>query len=315
MNKIAIVGAGRVGESTAQLLAKDELAREIVLLDINGEAAAGTALDIQECAPLFGFDTRIRGGSDPALLTGAGIVVVTAGFPRKPGMSRQDVLGANLPIIDGVAANIRTYAPNAIVLVVSNPVDVLTYRMWQQLGFPRDRVFGQAGVLDAGRMASFIALETGFSAQDITTLVLGGHGDTMVPMIRYSCVNGIPVSLFLSSEQIAAIVERTRKGGAEILALKKNSSAYDAPGAATAAMVDAICRQRNRILPCVAIMQGEYGLTGLAMGVPCVLGESGLKRILELSFNDEERQMFEESAAQTLKDINEMLALNLSASG
>lgn len=312
MKKITIVGAGRVGEACAQVLAKEEQARDIVLLDINDEAAKGTALDIQECAPILQFDSKVIGGSDPKLMEGSELIIVTAGFPRKPGMSRQDVLGANLPIIDGICANTLKYAPNAMMLVVSNPVDILTYRAYQQLGWPRNRIFGQAGVLDASRMASFVAMETGFSAKDINAMVLGGHGDSMVPMMRYTTVSGIPVSNFMNQQQINAIVDRTRKGGAEILALKKNSSAYDAPGASTAEMVDAICKRRNRILPTVCILEGEYGQTDIAMGVPAILGVDGIQQVVELTLNDEEQSMFDASAAQLVKDIEEMKQLGVS---
>ncbi|MCG6943297.1 MAG: malate dehydrogenase, partial [Thiohalocapsa sp.] len=232
MQKISIIGAGRVGETTAQILAEEELCREIALYDVREDVPEGIALDIFQTAPFFEFDTRIKGSNDPAVMADSDLVVVTAGFPRKPGMSRSDVLAANVKIIDDVTDHILAHAPNATVLIVSNPVDTLTYRVAQRTGWPRSRVFGQAGVLDASRMAAFIAEETGFSALDITTIVLGGHGDTMVPVPRYCTVNGVPVSHFIAPERLEAIIERTRKGGAEILALRKNSSAYDAPAAA-----------------------------------------------------------------------------------
>jgi malate dehydrogenase len=306
VNKITIIGAGRVGETTAQILAEEELCREIALMDIREDVPEGIALDILQMAPFFEFDCAISGSNDPRILRGSDLVIVTAGLPRKPGMSRSDVLEANVRIIDGVTDQIMQYAPDALVLVVSNPVDTLTYRVAQRTGWDRGRVFGQAGVLDASRMASFIAQETGFSALDITTMVLGGHGDTMVPVPRFCTINGIPISHFISEERIAAIMDRTRQGGAEILALRKNSSAYDAPGAAVAAMVDAIVNNRRRLLSCVALLEGEYGESDLAMGVPCILGEKGVESIVELDLNERERADFERSAASVRADIGRL---------
>jgi malate dehydrogenase len=224
-------------------------------------------------------------------------------------MSRSDVLAANVKIIDEVTDHIVAHAPHATVLVVSNPVDTLTYRVARRTGWSRSRVFGQAGVLDASRMAAFIAEETGFSALDITTIVLGGHGDTMVPMPRYCTINGVPVSQFIAPERLEAIIERTRKGGAEILALRKNSSAYDAPAAAVAAMVDAISNNRRRLMPCVALLEGEYGERDVAMGVPCVLDESGLASVVELDLDERERQDFAGSVAAVRADIQRLVAL------
>ena len=251
MQKVAIIGAGRVGETSAQILAEREACREVVLIDIREDVPQGVALDIFQTAPFFKFDTRVSGSNDPAAMQDADVVVITAGVARKPGMSRSDVLDTNVKVIDGIVADVVKYAPEAIVIMVTNPVDVLTYRVWQLTGWPRERVIGQAGVLDASRMAAFIALETGFSTRDITTLVLGGHGDSMVPVTRLCTINGIPVSQFINQKRLDEIVQRTRGGGAEILALRKISSAYDAPGASVAAMVGAISHNRNRLLPCV----------------------------------------------------------------
>jgi len=303
MQKVAIIGAGRVGETTAQILAERETCREVVLIDIREDVPQGVALDIFETAPYFEFDTRVTGSNDPAAMEGADVVVVTAGVPRKPGMSRSDVLDTNVRVIDGIVGDIVKYAPDSIVIMVTNPVDVLTYRVWQLTGWPRERVIGQAGVLDASRMAAFIAMETGFSSRDITTMVLGGHGDSMVPVTRFCTVNGIPVSQFIPKDRMDAIVQRTRGGGAEILALRKNSSAYDAPGASVAAMVGAISHNRNRLLPCVAILEGEYGEKDIAMGVPCVLSEQGISRIIDLELTAEEMAMFRESAGFVRADI------------
>lgn len=303
MKKIAIIGAGRVGESTAQFLAESDLAREIALLDVRAGAAAGAALDIQETAPLFGFDSRLVGDTDPGVIAGAELVIITAGLPRKPGMSRSDVLDRNVEILDGILVDVMREAPDSQILVVSNPVDVLTYRAWRKTGWDRSRVFGQAGVLDASRMAAFVALETGLSTRDIHTLVLGGHGDAMVPMLRFSGINGLPLHHFLDQQAIDRIVERTRHGGAEILALKQTSSAYDAPAAAIKAMVEAIVLDRRRVLPTVALLDGEYGARDVAMGVPCILGAGGMEKIIELELNAGERAAFDTSLSGVRADI------------
>ena len=303
MNKIAIIGAGRVGESTAQILAKEELCRELVLLDIHEGMPQGVALDIQESASLLRFDTRVTGATDPAAIAGADIIIVTAGIPRKPGMSRSDVLGTNLSIIDKIVADALEHAPDAMLIMVTNPVDVLTWYAWQKSGWPRHRVFGQSGALDTARMTSFIALETGYSIKDISALVLGGHGDAMVPLPRFTDIAGIPITHFLSEEKIKQINQRTRQGGGEILALKQHSSAYDSPAAAVATMVDAISHNRRRILPCVSVLDGEYGQRDIAMGVPAVLTEAGLTDIIELQLNADEQAAFQASADMVSADI------------
>ncbi|VAW97344.1 Malate dehydrogenase [hydrothermal vent metagenome] len=306
MQKITIVGVGRVGESTAQILAKEELSRELMLLDIHDGVPQGVALDIQESAALLRFDTRVNGDTDPAAMADSDMVIITAGIPRKPGMSRSDVLDTNLMIIDGIVDNMLRYAPNAMLLMVTNPVDVLTWRAWKRTGWPRQRVFGQSGALDTARMATFIALETGYSIKDISPLVLGGHGDAMVPMTRFTDIAGINIEHFLDSKTIDGIVERTRKGGGEILNLKKNSSAYDSPAAAIAAMVDAISHNRRRIMPCIGILDGEYDQHEMAMGVPAVLDETGLIKIIELSLNKQERADFQRSAEMVRADIDRL---------
>lgn len=303
MQKVAIIGAGRVGEATAEMLAIRETCREVVLIDVREDVPQGVALDIFQTAPFFKFDTRVTGSNDPADMQDADVVVITAGVARKPGMSRSDVLDTNVQVIDGIVADILKYAPESVVIMVTNPVDVLTYRVWQLTGWPRQRVLGQAGVLDASRMAAFIALETGFSTRDITTMVLGGHGDSMVPVTRFCTINGIPISQFISEKRIEEIVERTRNGGAEILALRKISSAYDAPGASVVAMVGAISRNRNRLLPCVCILKGEYGEKDIAMGVPCLLNEHGMSRVVDLPLTEKEMAMFRESASHVRADI------------
>jgi len=309
MKKITVVGAGRVGESTAQFIASRDLCREIVLIDIREGAAEGAALDIQEDAPLFRFDTRLTGGTDYALMEDSDLIIITAGVPRKPGMSRSDVLETNVRVTDTIIENTLKYAPNSKMLFVSNPVDILTYRAWQKTGWDRSRIFGQAGVLDSTRMASFIAIETGYSALDIDAMVLGGHGDSMVPMMRYTTISGIPVSNFMDQKTIDDIVTRTRNGGAEILALRQNSSAFDAPAAAVAAMVDAIVNDRKRILPTVAILKNEYGCSELAIGVPCVLGKHGMEKVISLDMNKEEQANFDSSVSAVETDMETLAKL------
>ena len=303
MEKITIVGAGRVGESTAHNLAKAELCRRIALIDIKEGMPQGTALDIQESAPIFGFDTKLTGHNELNAMAGSDLIIITAGVPRKPGMSRSDVLDVNVPVITEVVDEAVRSAPEALILMVTNPVDVLTYVAWKRSGWKRNRVFGLSGVLDSTRMASFIAMETGFSIKDITAMVLGGHGDTMVPLPRYSCINGIPITCFLDAQTIGRIAERTRQGGAEILALRKTSSAYDAPAAAVATMVDAIQHGRKRILPCVAILDGEYGQNGICMGVPVILGSGGMEQVVELELNEDESGEFVRSAEHVRADL------------
>jgi malate dehydrogenase len=303
IKKITIVGAGRVGEATAQFLAKNELCQELVLLDVQEGVAQGAALDIQQSAPLFDFDIRVVGSTNYELIADSDLVVVTAGKPRKPGMSRSDVLGSNLPIITDIMNKVMHFAPQSLVMIVTNPVDVLTYHAWRHCGWDRARVFGQAGVLDSARMASFIAEETNLSVKDISAMVLGGHGDTMLPLVRYTTISGIPLTHFLDQSVIEKIIERTRHGGFEILRLRQTSSAYDAPAAAIASMVDAISHNRNRVLPCVAILHGEYGENEVAMGVPSVLGEKGLVRIVELPLTEEEQAQFTRSADTIRADL------------
>jgi len=309
MKKITVVGAGRVGESTAQFIASKDMCREIVLIDIREGAAEGAALDIQEDAPLFQFDTRLKGGTNHALMADSDLIIVTAGVPRKPGMSRSDILEINVRVIDEIVASVLKYAPNSKMLIVSNPVDILTYRAWKKTGWERCRIMGQAGVLDATRMASFIAMETGYSALDIDAMVMGGHGDSMVPMMRYTTISGIPVSNFLDKKTIDDIILRTRNGGAEILALRQNSSAYDAPAAAIAAMVDAMVHDRRRILPTVAILNSEYGCSDLAIGVPCVLGKDGMEKVLCLDLDAQEQADFNQSVSAVRKDIETLSRL------
>ena len=296
VNKIAVVGAGHVGATAAQLLAQKELAREVVMVDIAEGIPQGKALDQWEWAPIEGFDTRVIGSNGYEEAAGSDIFVVTAGIARKPGMSREDLLRTNASIVRQVSEKIREIAPNAIVVMVSNPLDVMAYVCMQTTGFPRERVIGMAGVLDTARYRSFIALELDVSVEDIQALVLGGHGDTMVPLISYTTVSGIPLTQLLPRERIDALVERTRHGGAEIVNLLKTGSAYYAPAAATVQMVESIVKDKKRILPCSAWLEGEFGLSGLFLGVPCKLGRNGLEKIIEVELTAEERAMLESSA-------------------
>ena len=306
MNKISIVGAGRVGETTAQILAQRCLCHEVVLLDVREGAAAGAALDIRESAAFYGFDARVTGGTDPALLQGSELVIVTAGSPRKPGMSRSDVLEVNIAVIDTIVDQVLEHAPDCLLLLVTNPVDVITLHAWQRTGWDRRRVFGQAGVLDTARMATFIAEATGLSIKDIQAMVLGGHGDLMVPLTRFSTINGLPATTFLKPGEIERINERTRNGGAEVLELRKTSSAYWAPAAAIATMVDAICSNCQRVLPCVCVLQGEYGFTDITTGVPAILGRAGIREVIELPLNDEESASFSASLASIQADLDHL---------
>ena len=306
MKKISIVGAGRVGESTAQILAQRDMCHDLVLLDVRDGAAAGAALDIRQSAAAHRFDCRLKGGNDPALLAGSDLVIVTAGSPRKPGMSRSDVLDVNLKVIDSVVDDVLKHAPDCLLLLVTNPVDVLTWRAWKRTGWDRSRVFGQAGVLDAARMASFMAEETGISVRDIHTMVIGGHGDSMVPLTRFSTINGLPVSIFVDEQAIAHINEKTRHGGAEVLEMRQHSSAYNAPAAAVATMVDAINSNRSRLLSCVCVLDGEYGQRDITAGVPAILGSDGITRIVELPLDETEQAGFQASVDSIVADIKSL---------
>ena len=305
-NKITLIGAGRVGEAAAQILARNALARELVLIGVRPGVAEGTALDLEECGTLFGFDVRIKGGTDLALMAGSDVLIISAGVARKPGMSRSDILMANLPVLDAIAAEARRSAPDALALIVTNPVDVLTWRFARKTGWPRQRILGLSGVLDGARMAAFIARETGLSVLDVHTLVIGGHGETMVPLARFCSIGGIPLAHFMDEAAIARISARTRDGGAEILSLKKNSSAYDAPGAAIATIVDALAHDRQRLMACVCPLDGEYGERGVALGVPAIIGVQGVSRIVELPLDDTERAALARSAASTRAEIARM---------
>ncbi len=306
MNKISIIGAGRVGETTAQTLAQQGMCEEVVLLDVREGAAAGAALDIRQSAAYFGFDTRVTGGTDPALIKDSELVIVTAGSPRKPGMSRSDVLGVNRAVIDIIVDEVLEHAPDALLLLVTNPVDVLTWHAWKRTGWDRSRIFGQAGVLDSSRMASFMAAETGLSIKDIHAMVIGGHGDSMVPLTRFSTMNGLPATTFLDQEMIDRIIKNTQHGGAEVLALRQTSSAYNAPAAAIATMVDAISNNRRRILPCVCVLEGEYGQQDITAGVPAILGRNGIEKVVDLPLNETEQTGLQDSIDSIRADLKSL---------
>jgi len=295
-NKITVVGAGHVGASCAQRLAERELAREVVLIDIVEGIPQGKGLDQWESAPIEGFDSHVIGANDYEAAADSDIFIVTAGIARKPGMSRDDLLKTNAGIVESVSREIARVAPDSIIIMVSNPLDVMAYVAMKTTGFPRERVIGMAGVLDTARYRSFISLELGVSVEDIQALVLGGHGDTMVPLVSYTTISGIPLTQFLGSERIEALLERTRKGGAEIVGHLKTGSAYYAPSAAAVQMAEAIVKDKHRILPCAAYLEGEYGHEGIFLGVPCQLGEGGLQRIIEVELTESEAEALAKSA-------------------
>lgn len=276
---------------------------DVVLVDIVEGLPQGKALDMQESAPLEGFDVEIVGSNDYAATEGSGIVVITSGLPRKPGMTRMDLLKANADIVEQVTASVASLSPDGIILMLTNPLDVMTYVAWKTSGFPKERVFGQAGVLDSTRMRTFVAKEAGVSVEDVHTMVLGGHGDSMVPLPRYTTVSGIPLAQLISQEQIEAINQRTRDGGAEIVGLLKTGSAFYAPGAAIATMIESIVQDKKRILPASTLLEGEFGLTGVFAGVPIKLGRSGVERIVEIELTNEERKSLHASAADVREGI------------
>ena len=295
--RIAVIGAGNVGASCALWIVSQQLG-DVVLVDIPQmeNPTRGKALDLYECAPIRRFDCTVSGTADYADIAGADVVVVTAGIPRKPGMSRDDLIKTNVAIVRSVSEQLVTHAPDSIVIVVSNPLDAMVYTAWKVTGFPTNRIVGQAGCLDIGRFKTFIAEETGFSVEDINTLLLGGHGDDMVPLPRFTNIAGIPVTEFISERRLGELVERAKQGGGEIVGLL-GTSAYYAPAAAVTQMVEAIVRDKKRILPCAGYCGGHYGIDGLFVGVPCVLGAGGMERVLEVSLQDDERRLLEESAA------------------
>lgn len=303
--KITVVGAGNVGATTALFLAQKELG-DIVLLDIIEGFPQGIALDILQSSPVQKWDSSIMGSNDNSEMKDSDIVVVTAGLPRKPGMDRLDLLKKNASIVKEISENIQKYTPNSIVIIVSNPIDLMVYLAYRRTGFPKHRVIGMAGVLDSARLATFLAIELGVSVKDISPMVLGGHGDSMIPLSQYSTVQGISVRELLSPEKISAINERTQKGGAEIVGLLKKGSAYYAPAASSSAMVESIVRDQNRILPCSCLLEGEYGIHGVFIGVPTKLGQKGIQEIITIPLQDSELSELQKNAKNYQASIQEL---------
>jgi malate dehydrogenase len=296
LQKIAVVGAGNVGATAAQRIAEKHLARTVVMIDVVEGIPQGKGLDQWQSAPIEGFDSRVIGTNGYDAAAGAEVFVVTAGIARKPGMSRDDLVKTNAGIVGSVAREIKRVSPDSIIIVVSNPLDVMCYVAMKESGFPRERVIGMAGVLDTARYRAFLAEALDVSVEDIQAMVLGGHGDTMVPLVSYTTVSGIPVTQLLPADRLTPILDRTRNGGAEIVAFLKTGSAYYAPSAAAVQMVEAIALDKRRILPCSAWLAGEYGLRDVFCGVPCKLGRAGLERIIEVSLTDAERTALHASA-------------------
>src|SRR5712672_2225931 len=296
VNKITVVGAGNVGSTTAQRIAEKELARTVVMVDVVEGVPQGKGLDQWQSAPIEGFDSRVIGTNGYDETSGSDVVVITAGIARKPGMSRDDLLNTNAGIVRDVSQQIKRSSPNAIIIVVSNPLDVMCYVAKQVTGFPRERVIGMAGVLDTARYRAFLAEALDVSVRDIQAMVLGGHGDTMVPLISYTTVSGIPITQVMDKATLDKIVDRTRNGGAEIVKYLKTGSAYYAPSAGAVQMAEAIVNDQRRILPCAAWLQGEYGMKGLFLGVPCKLGKNGLEKVIEVELTPDEKAALQKSA-------------------
>lgn len=306
MKKITVIGGGNVGSTAAQRIAEKQLAQEVVLVDILEGVPQGKALDMWESAPVEGFDSAVIGANDYAATANSDIVVITAGLARKPGMSRDDLLSANAKIVKSVTEQVVAQSPNSILIVVSNPLDVMTYVAKKVSGFAKNRVIGMAGILDSARFRLFIAQELNVSVRDVQAMVLGGHGDSMVPLVRYSTVSGIPISELISAERIEALVTRARNGGIEIVNYLKTGSAYYAPSSSAVEMVEAIARNSNRVLPCSAWLEGEYGLNDVYCGVPVKLNANGIEQILELKLTDEEIAGLKRSADDVAANIKKL---------
>lgn len=297
MSKISVIGAGHVGETTAFKIAEKELANEVVLLDVIEDMPIGKGLDMREAGPVGKFDSKIYGTNSYEDTANSDIVIITAGKPRKPGMSRDELVDANFNIVKPVTENVVKHSPNAILIIVSNPLDAMAYTAYKVSGFPKHRVFGMAGILDTTRFRAFIAMEIGVSVENIQALVLGGHGDTMVPIVRYTTISGIPVSHFIPEDKLNAIIQRTAKGGGEIVKYLKTGSAYYAPAMAVTEMVESIVKDKKKILPCAAYLEGEYGINGIYFGSPVKLGANGLEEIIEIDLNEAEKEAIKKSEA------------------
>lgn len=293
--KVSIIGSGFVGSTAAHWIASKELA-DIVLLDIIEGVPQGKGLDLLEAGPIEGFDVHVKGSNDYADTAGSQVIVVTSGAPRKPGMTREDLIKINANITSDCISKAAALSPDAVIIMVNNPLDTMAHLARKVSGFPKGRVVGQAGVLDSSRYRTFIAMEAGVSVEDVQAMLMGGHGDEMVPLPRYTTIAGIPVTEFIAADKLNAIVDRARKGGGEIVNLLKTGSAYYAPSAATVQMVEAVLRDKKRVLPCACYLEGEYGLNDMYFGVPCVLGAGGVEKIIELPLNDEEKALVKQSA-------------------
>jgi malate dehydrogenase len=304
-NKVSVIGAGNVGANTALYIAERGLA-DVTLVDIVEGMPQGKALDLQQAAPLWHRGGTLTGANDLAAVAGSDVVVMTAGFPRKPGMSRTDLLKANADIVRPAAEAVKKHAPNAYVVVVTNPLDVMAWLFWKTTGFPKQRVLGMAGILDSTRFRGFLAMELGVSGADIQAMVLGGHGDSMVPLPRFTTVSGIPIGELISADRIAAISQRTRDGGAEIVKLLKTGSAYYAPAMSAVEMVEAILTDQKRLVPCSVLLQGEYGMRDLFLGVPVILGGKGVEKIVELKLTTEETAALHKSGKDVETSIAEL---------
>ncbi|HMG16140.1 MAG TPA: malate dehydrogenase [Saprospiraceae bacterium] len=310
MSKVTVVGAGNVGATCANVLAHKDFINEVVLIDIVGDLARGKALDTWQQSPIDSYSTKLRGTDDYKDTEGSDIVVITAGIPRKPGMTRDDLIATNAKIVSSVTKSVIEHSKNAIIIVVSNPLDVMTYAALKVSGFSSERVFGMAGILDTARYRAFLSTELNISPKDIQAVLMGGHGDTMVPLPRYTTVAGIPVTELIAEDKLTAIINRTKDGGGELVKLM-GTSAWYAPGAAAAQMVEAILKDEKRVFPCCVMLDGEYGLKNICLGVPAVLGKNGVEKIIELKLNNEEMKLLQDSAKAVSEVIDVYKNMNL----
>ncbi len=309
MSKVTVIGAGNVGATVANVLAHKDIVKEIVLVDIVGELAKGKGLDTWQQAPIDHYSTSVTGTSDYRDTANSDIVVITAGIPRKPGMSRDDLISTNANIVTSVVKSILEYSKNPIIIVVSNPLDVMTYAALKASGLDKTRVFGMAGILDTARYRAFLATELNVSPKDIQALLMGGHGDTMVPLPRYTTVAGIPITELIAKDRLDAICERTANGGGEIVKYLQTGSAWYAPGTSAAEIAEAIIKNQKRILPCTVLLDGEYGYKDVCVGVPIIVGAGGVEKIVELKLNDDEKALFDKSAKHVAETIKEAMVL------
>lgn len=310
MKKVTVVGAGNVGATVANVLAHKDIVKEIVLLDIKGDMAKGKALDSWQQAPIDYYSTYLSGTEDYAQTANSDVIVITAGIPRKPGMSRDDLISTNAKIVNSVVGSCLQYSKEPIIIIVSNPLDVMTYAAYKASGLPKNKVFGMAGILDTARYRAFLATELNVSPKDISAILMGGHGDTMVPLPRYTTVSGIPVEELIDSSKLDAIVERTKKGGGELVGLM-GTSAWYAPGAAAAQMVEAILKDENRIFPVCARLDGEYGMKDIFLGVPVKLGKNGIEQVIELDLNSDEMNLLKQSEGHVRSVMEVFDGMNL----